>query len=171
MSATTILKSVVICAGLTLTACGPGGDEDPVPPGAVITINPQDVQWDISTSDTNCPDTAFNDHTYTIVVQDRNGIPLGDVDVIIRADLAANTSPFDLIRLYDDVNGNGVVDHPQELVSSNTGPVFFTKTDKFTGTRTLLVRVILSCEYQGNITVHAGSAFGSTNIAVTEVAP
>jgi hypothetical protein len=156
---------------LGFSACGPGGNEDPVPPGASITINPQDIEWEISGSDPSCPDTSFNDHTFTIVVQDSNGVPLGDVDLIVRADLAANTSPFDVIRLYDDVNGNGVVDHPQELVSSNTGTAFFTKTDKFTGARTLLARVILSCEYQGNITVHAGSAFGSTNIAVTEETP
>lgn len=158
---------IIGIALLGFTACGPGGDEDPVPPGASVTINPQDIEWDITPSAV-CVEGIYNDHTLAITVQNDNGVPLGEVDLLISADLAANTSAFDLIRLYDDVNGNGVVDHPQELVSSNGSPAFFTKTDKFSGTRTLLVRVNLSCTYRGNVNVFAGSAFASTSINVQQ---
>lgn len=162
--------AIIWMALLGFSACGPGGNEDPVPPGSSVTINPQDITWEITPS-ASCVEGIYNDHTLTVTVQNGNGVPLGDVDLLIRSDLAANTSFVDVIRLYDDVNGNGVVDHPQELVSANNGPAFFTKTDKFSGSRTLLVRVNVSCTYRGSVTVHAGSAFGSTSIEVTDDTP
>lgn len=170
-------RTLFTCATLaTLTACGPGADEDPVPPGATITVSPQSKEWTITPAtdpagNPVCLDGVYQDHTLSIVVQDRNGVPLGDVDLIVRADLAANTSSFDVIRIYDDINANGVADHPQELVTGDNSPAFFTRTGKFDGTRVLLVRANLSCAYRGDITVHAGSAFGSASIDVKADGP
>lgn len=164
-------------AGMTMVsailgACGPGGDENPVPPGSTIRINPSDQTLNITpVLDINgnpiCVSGRFSDHTFSISVENSNGQPLGEVDLRIRVDLAANTSSTNLIQLYDDLNSNGVVDDPAELVSS-PGSVFFTKTSRFSGEKIIIVRLNTSCTYGGDITVNAGAAFGSAHIEVQE---
>lgn len=158
--------------GTLLSGCGSGADENPVPPGSSVRVNPTEVTWNITPiTDVNgnpvCVNGIYNDHTFTISVLNSAGQPLGDVPLSIRLDLAANTSSTDLMRLYDDANGNGVVDHPQELVSGS-GSVLFTTTARYTGEKIVIARVNTSCTYGGDLTVVAGPAFGSAHIEVRE---
>lgn len=153
----------------TLAGCGDGGGGDPVPLGSSVRINQAAIEWEIGATPTPCPVNLnnYNDHTIAISVLDSNNSPLGSVDIRVMADLSGNTySGTDVIKIYDDLNGNGVVDDPAELVSSNTSPAFLTQTGRYTGTKIVLVRVNLSCPYRGNLYAFAGAAFGSINIEV-----
>jgi len=160
----------MICAGV-LSACGAssGGGGDPLPVNASVQISPASITWDIADG----PDcTAFyQDYTISITVFDAHNSPLGNVDLRIVADFAANTaSPPEVLRIYEDFNGNGVVDDPAEYVSSNTSPAFMTKTARYTGTKIILLRAYLGCNYRGNLWVYAGPAFANMNIEVKEPA-
>lgn len=162
----------ITMVGAMLTACGPGGDESPVPPGSTVRVSPSNVTWNITpvrdiNSNPICVSGRYNDHTFSISVENSSGQPLGEVDLRIRIDLAANTSSTNLMQLYDDLNGNGVIDDPAELVSG-PGSVFFTKTSRYSGEKTVMVRVNTSCTYGGDLTVNAGAAFGSAHIEVQE---
>lgn len=165
-------RIVATVLGAMLGGCGSGADENPVPPGSIVRMSPPSVTWNITpVLDTNgdpiCVSGIYNDHTFSISVENSSGQPLGEVDLRIRIDLAANTSFTDLMQLYDDLNGNGVADHPAELVS-NPGSVFFTKTSRYSGEKIVIVRVNTSCTYGGDLTVNAGAAFGSAHIEVQE---
>jgi len=166
---------VMLLAGAMLPGCGAsdGGGGNPVPVGATVQVNPSAIQWEIGNGDPCVIDPAvYNDHTVAISVLNSSGAPLGNVDIRVMADLSGNTfSGTDVIKVYDDLNGNGVIDDPAELVSSNTSPSFITKTAQYSGTRIVLVRVNLSCPYRGNLHVFAGAAYGSTNIEVTQRPP
>ncbi len=169
-----VAQALLFLGAAVLAACGPGADEHPVPPGAQVQIEPQDFTWTIvpaqdSQGNPVCLEGVYNDHTFVIRVVDANGSPLGEVDLRVRLDLAGNTSSGpDVLRLYDDYNGNGVVDHPQELVSAAGQPALFTRTAKYTGEKIVLVRVNLSCTYRATLTAIAGSAHGSASIEVNE---
>ena len=163
------IHSLAVLLAIGLAGCG-ASDENPVPTNATVQVNPSSIPWEIPERPIPCPvNLAFyNDHTIAISVVDSNNSPLGNVDLRITADLSGNThSGIERIKVYDDLNGNGVVDDPDELVSSNISPAFTTKTSNV-GTKLILVRVNLSCPYRGNLNVYAGSAFGSTNIEVSE---
>lgn len=163
-------KIHTLAVWLLVGLVGCGASENPVPTDATVQINPSSIPWEISDRPSPClvDPSIYNDHTIAISVMDSNNSPLGNVDIRITADLTGNTfSGIDVIRVYDDLNGNGVVDDPAELVSSITSPAFTTKTSNV-GTKLILVRVNLSCPYRGNLNVYAGSAFGSTNIEVSE---
>ncbi len=154
---TTLAPAVL---ALALSACGGGGNDRPIPAKSTMQISPTEITWDI-TPDPGCPTqdpNFYNDEAITISVQDGKGRPLGEVELYINVDLAGNTfSGLDpRVAVYDDTNGNGKVDHPVELVSSNTDGGFYTRTGEFTGTKTVFVRVYLSCTYQATLSAFAG---------------
>lgn len=160
--------SLLIAA--VLTGCGGGGN--PVPPNSTVQTSIPDngIVWDIAApAVTPCVinPARYNDHTIAISVLDGNRSPLGNVDIRVVVDLAGNTySNTPVLGLYDDFNANGVVNDPAELVSSNTSPAYTTKTDAYTGTKILLLRVNLSCPYRGNLHVYAGTAYKGGTIEV-----
>lgn len=168
-----------------LTGCSDGaGGGNPVPPNSTIQLNQSGITWDIGETASPCRvnPSPYNDHTIAISVLDPNGSPLGNVDLRVVADLSGNTfeptpptppalPALPALQLYEDRNGNGVVDDPAELVSSNTSSAFKTKTDQYTGTKIVLLRVNLSCTYRGNLHVFAGAAYGSVNVEVKTVTP
>ena len=53
-----------------------------------------------------------------------------------------------MLKLYDDKNGNGVVDDPEELVSDFGQLQFTTKTKEFSGEKLMFVRMDLACAYK-----------------------
>lgn len=169
MSHTTTLVFIA-----SLLGCGQGGGGDPAPPGSSVRINPSSIEWDISDRPALCAinQAVYHDHTIAISVLDANNSPVGNVDIRIVPDLAGNTySGTPVIKLYDDLDQDGIIDDPNELVSSNTSPAYVTQTDRYTGSKTMLLRVNLSCPYRGNLYVYAGSAFNSINIQVNEIPP
>ena len=157
---------------LALAGCGSSsiGGGDPVPLNSTVKINPSSITWTIPAPLATPCVVDFNNHNDTpiaISVLDSSQSPLGNIGIRVLADLSGNTySGSPVLKVYDDLNGNGVVDDPAELVSSNTSPAFNTFTDKYTGTKNILLRVNLSCPYSGNLYVFAGAAFASINIVV-----
>ncbi len=164
-------RLTVLVLTLSLAACGAGRDENPVAPGSEVIIAPDEITWDIEPRGVAC---AFDENNYVdeylnIAVTDKDQIPLGDVKLSLSLTLSDNTfsgSPW--LRLYDDLNGNGAVDHPDELVSGEEDGVHITTTDEFNGNKTVFVRVNLSCPYRGSLTAVAGAASARTHIAVEE---
>lgn len=96
-----------------------------------------------------------------------DGSPIGDATLSVYADFAANTySENAVLSLYDDYNGNGVVDADTELVSGHTDDIARIKTDTWTGSRYLLLRVNLSCAFRGEIFAFTGGVSGRATIEV-----
>lgn len=163
-----------------LVGCGAseGGGGNPVPVGSSVVINPPSIAWDITAPppppESCFPDdpalVTYNDHTLAISVVNSNNVPLGDVEIRVVASLAGNTyAGIEVLKIYDDRDGDHVVDDPDELVSSNTSPAFVTRTARHTGEKYILLRVNLNCTYRGNVYVYAGTAYGSAEIQVQEI--
>lgn len=166
------VNRVALTLILSLVA-GCGGDDHPVPPKSTVVIGPQSVTWDIPQRQSPCPyDPAlYVDQVFVIRVEDSDSVPLGGVDLRILTSLSGNTSSGvqEALRLYDDYNGNGVVDDPEELVSGNGAPAYFTKTEEFSAEKSVIVRINLSCAFRGMLEVSAGGFYGNAQMQVVEV--
>jgi hypothetical protein len=169
-------RAAAVSALLTLltnlSGCGgSGADESPLPIGATVQIDPNQIDWEITQEyldeDGRCRDLfIYNDHTFSVSVTNQNGSPLGDVKLRIVATQAGNSSNIPFVRLYEDYNGNGVIDHPAELVTGSGMPAYETKTERYTGHKFFMARVNLSCEHRVTVWAFAESAVGSTTINV-----
>lgn len=165
--------TVVTLVATTLVACGGGRDSNPVPAGAKIELSYSEYQWDIATPADPCvvDPSYYHDHLVNLSVTNSKGLPLGDVDVNVTLDLSAATfSGTPVMALYDDKNGNGAREE-SELVSVNGQGAFTFKTDEYSGTKSLWVRVNLSCPYKGTLTAFSGSASAVMDLSVVESAP
>ncbi len=167
-----------VLGAFAVAGCG----VDDIPPGSSIRFDPVNIEWTVApnyttdTDDDGTPDAdcvmspdLYSDSYVAVTVLDNFGIPLTDVDLTLSLDLAANTfSGYPPLGLYQDVNGNGVIDGPEELVSNTDDGVYTTSTDSESGDAYVLVRVNLSCPFGGNLNAFAGSgANGAMNISVS----
>lgn len=174
----------ICCSALVLLLSACGGDDENVPVGATVEVSPSEKVWNSAPDleeDQVCivrPDN-YQDELVTIRVADSNGRALGDVEVIASLNLTANTSGdnvqvqdengnaiFSMISLYDDKNGDFIADE-NELVSGVDDPILFTKTDEYNGTKTLIVRMNLSCRYRAILQVIAAGTTGNASFSVT----
>jgi len=113
------------------------------------------------------PDTLYQDIPVLISVSDAQGTPMGRAEVGVYADFSGNTfSGPEVLQVYADLNGNGVVDEDTELVSGNESGVYKTKTDQYDGTAMVIVRMNLTCPYLGELYVYAGSATAQVEFEV-----
>lgn len=158
-----LLSSVVACNS---------GDDNTLPPGAKVSVSPESKSWQIEENrdeNGNCvfdPD-IYNDQLIVITVFDGQGSPIGKADLTVSLDLAGNTfTGFPVLSLYDDKNSNGVVDGLEELVSDNNDPLFRDKTAEYSGEKMLILRMNLSCQYRGDLSVMSDGYFGSANFEV-----
>lgn len=161
--------SVMVLVAISLAACGGQSDSDntQLPVGAIVRVFPEIIDWTISDNSACYSAGLYNDSGIAIRVEDSNGSPIGNVKLTIMADLSSNTSPFQYIQIYRDVNGNGVIDSSDQLVTSNISPAYEVITDRYSGQALVLARANLSCTYAGNITAFAqGALGGATNIKV-----
>jgi len=89
------------------------------------------------------------------------------VDLAFSLNFAGNTfSGFPVLKLYDDKNGNGAVDDPEELVSDFADPLFSTKTAEFSGEKLMFIRMDLACAFTGTLFVQAGPSLGMMELKV-----
>ena len=141
-----------------------------LPPNTEVRVNPKEIKWKIADTGGVCnfdPD-YYQDETVSIMVVNEAGNYIPDAEINVTLDLSENTfGGVPVLALYDDINGNGVVDGPEELVSGNTMGSYQTHTDSKTGSKMLIVRVNFSCEYSGSLYVIADGFMGSTSIIVT----
>lgn len=167
-------KLLVISMGALLALQGCGGEsENAVPAGSTVKVTPEEISWEIPNNTENglCAYDPNNyvDQTISISVLNGAGQPLGDIELTIALNLSSATySGTAPVQLYDDQNGNGVPDHPQELVSDENSGVFRTSTGKYSGTKFVMVRTNLSCPYKTSLYAFAGTTAGKTDIVVVE---
>lgn len=158
----------IVVAAMMAASCS----NDVVPVNARLLITPESHSTNIIEQhdvDDNCLHDASNHVDLPIVLQltTENGSPIGDTSISVYIDFAANTfSGTAVLSLFDDLNGNGVVDEDTELISAADDSIARVKTDKWTGTRSLLLRVNLSCAFRGEVFAFTG---GATGRAVVEV--
>jgi len=159
-------------AGLALLA---GCTSDQLPSGATLAIEPNARSFDIVErldEDGRCRfvDGQYTDLPLVFALSDGQGAPIGNADVSVYADFAANTfAGYPALALYEDRNGNGVVDPESELVSGTADDAVRIDTDRFGGSGSLLLRVNLSCPYRGEVFAFAGGVSASASIDVIAV--
>lgn len=141
--------SVVLCT-LALFGCNNGSGQ--VPPNASIEISPASRTWTITENLDEEGECHFNENHYqdelmTVRVLDAEQRPIGDVEIMVSVALTGNTYSGDQwIKLYEDKDGDFTPDE-DEFVSEFGDSLLFTRTGKYNGEKTLIVRVNLSCAY------------------------
>jgi hypothetical protein len=152
-----------------LAGCNTG--EDQIPPDTTVEIFPAYRTWEIPDDGLDtCTIYPSNyvDNLFTIRVLDGGGRPLGNVELMISLALAENTLGLNsFVELYDDKDGDFIPD-PDELVSGEDDPLFFSRTDKYNGSKTVIVRSNLSCEYGALLSVVAKGAANEVEIDVSK---
>ena len=158
-----------LVALLALGACS----NEQLPVGATLDISPQ--ARDIAVverrdADDRCvfdPDNHV-DLPVVLALRDGQGSPIGDAELTVYVDFAANTyGGFPVLALYDDLNGNGVVDAETELVSGEDDGVARVRTRRYSGERALLVRANLSCPYRGEMFAFVDGVSATATIEVS----
>lgn len=160
---------------VAISACNSSNDQ--IPPNSQITVSPSSYTWTVTEYLDDIGQCiyftdVYQDTVVQISVLDSNERPIGEVDISMYLSPSNSTSPveFDneyVFYLYDDFNGNGVVDHPQELVSSTGDSILYdTQTEKYHGTKSMIIRTNTSCGgYRATLNVYAGTAYGSMEIS------
>jgi len=161
-------------ASIVLIAFATACSSDPqLTPDSTIRITPSSQNFEVDElldDEGNClvvPE-FFQDLPISITVINASNQAVGNANVTVFTDFSGNTSlGFEFLQLFSDSNGNGVVDSPDELVSGVDDDAFSVRTDRFSGTANLLLRVNLSCDFSGNVYAFSGAAAGTSQIAVT----
>lgn len=154
-----------------LTACNDGSD-NPLPAGATVNVSPVSKSFDVveNTDEAGTcviDENRFIDQHITISVLDPQGSPIGQADLSISADFGANTyGGYPVMALYDDMNGNGVIDGPAERITDANDPLFRTKTEEYSGERVVMLRMNLSCAYRGSVNVMSDGFTGTGDFEV-----
>jgi len=164
-----MVKWIVSSASLMLAACS----TDPqLTPDSQILINPGSFEFEVEefkNPDGTCifsPD-FFQDVPVSLAIVDGSNRAIGDAQVTVYLDFAANTfSGRETLQLFFDSNGNGVVDTPDEFVSGIGDDVFRVRTDEFTASTLLLLRINLSCGFRGSLYAFSGPAAATIQIEV-----
>jgi hypothetical protein len=161
----------IILLSSLFTACNSGNDQ--FPPGTNVTIAPSAFTWTVTELLDNQNECIFSPEDYqdnimVITVSDSSGRPIGDMKLELYLSPSNSTSNPVLnnqhvFYLYDDFNNNGVVDHPDELVSGSGDPILYeTRTEKYHGTKTVIVRTNTSCGgYRATLHAYAGDGYGA----------
>lgn len=163
---------------LGLINCGGGAngdtDDTALPPGTVVTVNPVSQTFNVTEfrdDNGNCLyGVLFQDVPVLVSVVNTQGGAISDVDVTFSLNFAGNTfTPGgpQVLKLYEDRNGNGVADDPQELVSDVDNPLFKSRTAEFSGQKLMIVRMDLACAFRGQLFVIAGAFLGSMDLEIT----
>ena len=145
-----------------------------VPTDATLTLTPSTHAIDIietvnASGQCEYIEANYLDIPLTITLSTDNGSPIGDEWVSVYTDFSANTySGQSVLSLYEDLNGNGVVDGESELVSGQDDDIARVRTDKFSGAKLLLLRINLSCAFRGEVRALAGPAYGAASFAVIQ---
>jgi hypothetical protein len=161
--------------GFMLTSCNNSNEQ--YPPGTNVTISPTSTTWTVKEHKNQQGECIYytdiyQDNVAVITVSDSNRRPMGQMTLELYLSPSQSTSNPDLnllhsFSLYDDLNQNGVVDHPEELVSESRAPILYkTKTEKYHGTKTVIVRTNTSCGGAlGTLHAYAGDGSGIMEIS------
>ena len=149
---TSVIPLATLCA-LALTGCNP----EQLPNDASLTISPGESKITVSGVEDRgegcrIDPNVYLDVPFVIALRDGQGAPIGDAELLVHASYTANFfSGYPVMALYEDRNGNGVVDAETELVSGTDDGVARVKTSRYGGEHVLLLRKNLSCPYRGHL--------------------
>lgn len=159
-------KWLLFTSIILLAACGP--ETAQLPPGAEITISPASKDWTITPNlqtdeDGNiyCEvlEDFYQDELVNVTVTDSSGRAIGEAELVFALSLAGagisvpgKPDFLGLVSLYDDRNGNYIAE-PEELVSDYDDGFYVTKTEKYTGSKSMILRMNLSCIYDADLMV------------------
>ena len=163
-------RATVPAAALALAAALGACDTAQLPPGAALTITPEEQSYTVpDRRDDNglclIDPNLYVDLPLVFALRDAQGSPIGDAELSVYVDFGDNTyGGYPVLELYEDVNGNGVVDPESELVSGEGDEIARVRTDRYGGDAVLLLRMNLSCGYRGGVIgfvdgVSAGASF------------
>ncbi|MES9970359.1 MAG: hypothetical protein ABW092_10020 [Candidatus Thiodiazotropha sp.] len=167
-------NTLIILFGLVFAGCN---NNDQLGPQTSVRISPTEQVWivtDLLDANGNCvvSQDFYQDNVFVITVADSNGAPIGEAELSIYLSPSNSTSPPQynneyIFYLYDDLNNNGVVDHPQELVSGTGQPILYvTETERYHGTKSVIVRTNTSCSgYLASLEAFAGDGHASVSIS------
>lgn len=159
---------LVLASTLTIAGCG----DNPVPVDASLTITPGTYTSRIVERQNETGQCLFNanhhvDIPILLQLSTADGSPIGDAELNVYVDFAENTySGLSTLELYDDLNGNGVVDARLEYISGFDDDIARVRTDEWSGSRMLLLRINLSCSFRGEIFAYTGGVNGRADIEV-----
>jgi hypothetical protein len=168
------IKGMLMTLAVAVTGCG--SDTAPLPPDATIEVSPSSKEWVSAPNNqtdangvTHCVviDDFYQDELVSVRVLDGQGRAIEDAELIFSLNLAENTfSGHPVLSLYNDLNKNFVAD-PGELVSSAENDLFITTTEAYTGSKYVIVRMNLSCPYDGELRVYSEGISGSASFLVS----
>lgn len=163
-----LAPTAFVAACLLMTACS----NDQVPLDAQLSISPSTHSTNITelrSEDGHClfhPDHHV-DIPLIMQLNTADGSPIGDAELSVYVDFAQNTyTGLPVLALFDDLNSNGVVDADSELVSGPDDDIARVKTDTWSGTRMMLLRINLSCSFRGEVVVLTGGISARADIEV-----
>ncbi|MFK7892385.1 MAG: hypothetical protein AB8B63_16325 [Granulosicoccus sp.] len=170
-----MIKSRMRCAigclaVFALSAC----ENNVVPTDATLQITPDSSSYRILSSRDESSTCIVDPGMYMdvpLVIQllTVNGTPIGDTAIRMHVELAQNSFPRrPVLALYKDVNSNGVIDQNDSLVSAESDAAAQLVTDQWTGSKTLLLRINLSCGYRARIHAIADGISGFSSVEVVE---
>jgi len=145
---------------------------DVVPVDARLTISPERHSLFITefvNESGRCvfSDQLFMDIPILLTLTTANSSPIGDAAINVYTDFSENTfSGQAVLALFDDINGNGVVDAENELISGANDDIASVTTDTDTGSRRLLLRINLSCAFTAELRAFSGAASSLATIEV-----
>ncbi len=154
------------------TAC----DRGQLPLDADIQVAPTERQFAITAVADGTGRCVFDESNHqdipvVISLRDSQGSPMTRAELVVQADYAGNSYPgLQVLGLYDDRNGNGVIDGDSELVSGVGASLFTTRTDRYSGDKNFWLRVNLSCPFAGEVRAFAGDLTGRVRIEVIAAA-
>ncbi len=161
-------KYVMLTSTLIIGGCGNGN----VPVDASLTITPGSHTTRITERQNESGQCLFdaNHHVDIPILMQLttvDGSPIGDAELNVYVDFAENTySGLTTLELYDDLNSNGVVDAQLEYISGFNDDIARVRTDEWSGSRMLLLRINLSCSFRGEVFAYTGGTSGRAEIEV-----
>lgn len=159
---------VLLISTLIIAGC----ENDNVPVDATLTITPGTHSTRITERQNESGQCLFDENHHVdipILLQltTADGSPIGDAELNVYVDFAGNTySGLTTLELYDDLNSNGVVDAQLEYISGFSSDIARVKTDQWSGSRMLLLRINLSCSFRGEVFAYTGGVSGRADIEV-----
>ncbi len=164
-------RQFIVFAGVLALHSGCNSEQLPV--NASLVISPEQRSYEIADNrneDGSCfIDPEYHiDMPFVVRLAGPEGSPIGGVTLEAYVSLASNTfSGYPVLSLYEDRNGNGIVDADSELVSNVGDDLASLRTDDVSGSYSLLVRANLSCAYRGEVFVFGHGVSASASIGVS----
>lgn len=155
---------------LLLGAC----DRGQLPSDAVLTVSPDERKLlisEVQNAEGAClfDPGLFIDWPYVVNLTTEQGSPIRDASVRVYLDYAQNTfSGYPVMALYEDRNGNGVIDADTELISSANDEIAVFDTND-AGDQVFLLRANISCAWSGEVFVYVDGASATAHIDISNV--